>query len=570
MFPRARPFLFCLLILFAGVIPGFAQAANDFPAQSRCHALAPADTPPAWLARTRAAWNCSHSNWQVSGSQASFVRIDVAGRKLPQDAVLTTRLTRYRSLSITAIGANGRNVTRQIPPGALHFSTTRWQMYTALPRLDGPVEAYVLKVTGPRHIGLLSDAQIGARASPMAVGNRQLILAALCGLMLMPLILNFVFFRILRQRFILWHAAAVLAMLTQTLVSSGLINRFVRLSVTEVCLLSTLSWAFMVIATLRFFIGLIEPETLSARQRFAVELLCPWFLFWSAYYFLADGVLLPSVAPLYYMSFLPIIATLLATIVLAALRGSRLVCFQIVGWTPLMLLGIARNLSILGLTDAPLGLMVEQHFAIAFEVAVTTLGVAERIMTIRLQRDHALAEARFQANLALHDPLTGLCNRRAIEEKFDTLFRTGFHTMAALDIDHFKAINDTHGHAAGDEVLRAVAEALTDDQDILTVRMGGEEFLLLLRGEDALERAERLRQAIPSRVAKQHAGLRKLVTASMGVYRPDTSPAHVPSFTEAYTACDELLYAAKAAGRDCVRSNVSIEPLPTTRLELVG
>lgn len=570
MFPWARPFLFCLLIALAGLIPGFAKAANDFPVGSRCHTLASSETSSANLARTREAWTCGPSDWKVSGTKASYVRIDVRGRDLPADTVLTTRLTRYRSMTITAIGSDGRSVTRDIRSDDLRFSTTRWRMYTALPRLDGPVDAYVLKVTGPRHIGLLSDAEVGARASPMAVGNRQLILAALCGLMLMPLILNFVFFRILRQRFILWHAAAVLAMLTQTLVSSGLINRFVRLSVTELCLLSTLSWAFMVIATLRFFIDLIEPETLTARQRLAVELLCPWFLFWSAYYFLADGVLLPSVAPLYYMSFLPIIATLLATIVLSALRGSRLVWFQIVGWSPLMLLGIARNLSILGLTDAPLGMMVEQHFAIAFEVAVTTLGVAERIMTIRLQRDHALAEARFQANLALHDPLTGLFNRRAIEEKFDSLLRTGFHTMAALDIDHFKAINDTHGHAAGDEVLRAVGQALAGDKDILTVRLGGEEFLLLLRGEGALERAERLRQAIPSRVAKEHAGLRKLVTASMGVYRLDTTCGHVPSFTEAYTACDELLYAAKADGRDCVRSNVCIEPLPTTRLELVG
>ena len=134
--------------------------------------------------------------------------------------------------------------------------------------------------------------------------------------------------------------------------------------------------------------------------------------------------------------------------------------------------------------------------------------------------------------------------------------------------EHFKDINDTHGHAIGDAVLRAVAAALREDEDTIAVRMGGEEFLLMLRGERTTERAERRRQAIPSRVAKSMPGLDRLVTASMGVLemaegdRPADPDAAPPTFANAFARCDALLYEAKAQGRNCMRGDPA---LPGTR-----
>lgn len=567
MFQRVRSFLVFFALAALGLSAGASVAAPRAAQPVLCTALAPEAISPAQIARDWAPqasrWNCSGAHWPIDGSRATLVRITVPRAGVADGAMLATRLTRYHGLSITAVARDGRFATRDIAPSDLTFSTTGWTMRMRLPRLTAPVEAYVVKVTGARHPGLLSDIAIAPPPDEARVGNAELLLAALCGLMLMPLILSFLFFRILRQRFILWHAAAVLAMLVQTLVTCGLVNRFATLSLYQINLLSTLSWAAMVICAVRFFVNLLEPETVRPGHRMAISAITPWFLFWSGYYVLADGPLLPSVAPLYYMAFLPIIAVLVTTLIAAAMRGSRQVWFQIVGWSPLMLLGLARNATILGLGDAPMGLMLAQHLAIVFEIVVTTLGAADRIMAIRLQRDLAIDQVRVQSNLARHDALTGLLNRRAIEEQFPELYAAGFHTMAALDLDHFKAVNDTHGHAAGDEVLRAVASALRPDEDTIAVRMGGEEFLLLLRGDDALDRAERRRQAIPSRVAKHHPGLARLITASMGIYTHESEKADqpAPAFINVYTTCDRLLYASKEAGRNCVRSNA---PLPAS------
>src|SRR3546814_3680832 len=91
-------------------------------------------------------------------------------------------------------------------------------------------------------------------------------LAALCGLMLMPLVLNFGFYRVLRQPFALWHALAVFAMLVQTFVASGLVNRFASLSIMQISLLSSISLSLASIAASQFIATLVEPGMLSRRS----------------------------------------------------------------------------------------------------------------------------------------------------------------------------------------------------------------------------------------------------------------------------------------------------------------
>jgi diguanylate cyclase (GGDEF)-like protein len=122
--------------------------------------------------------------------------------------------------------------------------------------------------------------------------------------------------------------------------------------------------------------------------------------------------------------------------------------------------------------------------------------------------------------------------------------------MAVIDLDHFKAINDTHGHATGDAVLCEVAAALAPDDNTLAVRYGGEEFILLLRGRDAAGRAERRRAAIPARVANAIPGLAQIVTASMGLVEQAPQVARTRDFAALFAHCDRLLYEAKHNGRN--------------------
>jgi len=480
------------------------------------------------------------------------VRWDMRGQRVAQDAVLTTRLTRFDRLTITVIAADGSNASRAYGPGDVTFADDDWLMRADLPRIAGPVAAIVLTVDGARHPGIFSDARFDPPPLPWHVGTHELVIAWLCGLLCVPLILNFAFLRVLRQRFLLWHSAAVLCMLVHTLVTSGLINRFASLSMLQVSVLSAMSWGLAVGSAAMFIADMIEPAMLDRIHRRLMHAVTPWVLVWTMVYLFAGGFIRPYAAQAYYLAFLPVLGVLAWAMLTAAARGSRAVLFQIAAWTPLMLTGLVRIVS--SLLGTPLELMLEQHLSVGFEVVVTSLGAVERFMAIRRQRDQAVAQTKLLEALAQRDSLTGLLNRRAIEDRFDALCASGFDTMAVIDLDHFKDINDTHGHACGDAVLQLVAHALMPDDDTLVVRLGGEEFMLLMRGANSAERAERRRRAISVRIAIDLPGLDRMVTGSMGIVLHRGRSGFVTSFHEMYEDCDRLLYEAKAAGRNCTRS----------------
>jgi diguanylate cyclase (GGDEF)-like protein len=158
---------------------------------------------------------------------------------------------------------------------------------------------------------------------------------------------------------------------------------------------------------------------------------------------------------------------------------------------------------------------------------------------------------------AARDPLTGLLNRRALEAQATRLLAEAAKSgqpvaLLLLDLDHFKSVNDTHGHAAGDAVIRGVAEVLMREirQDDLACRWGGEEMLAVLRNCDlvhAEQRALRLRAAITAAQPGGVPGLR--VTASMGVAAFPEHGAALDALTE---RADKALYVAKRYGRDRV------------------
>jgi len=156
------------------------------------------------------------------------------------------------------------------------------------------------------------------------------------------------------------------------------------------------------------------------------------------------------------------------------------------------------------------------------------------------------------------DLLTGLPNRRHFEERLGWLLDEidrfgGAASLVVVDIDHFKHVNDTHGHEAGDAVLRHVANVMaTGVRDVdLCARFGGEELVLLLPqtgSEGARELAERLRQSLEARPAR-HGTLDIPVTASFGVA---SYPAGVRRRDELFDAADRAMYEAKREGRNRV------------------
>jgi diguanylate cyclase (GGDEF)-like protein len=159
---------------------------------------------------------------------------------------------------------------------------------------------------------------------------------------------------------------------------------------------------------------------------------------------------------------------------------------------------------------------------------------------------------------ALVDGLTGLANRRrseaALDEEIVRASRLGGElTLAILDIDHFKEVNDHYGHAAGDVVLKELALILNQSlREIDTAgRWGGEEFALVLPGTDTAGGArlcERIRQTLARRLIPIENGMTISITASFGV----AGFQRAGSREQLLAAADEALYRAKRAGRNRV------------------
>lgn len=168
------------------------------------------------------------------------------------------------------------------------------------------------------------------------------------------------------------------------------------------------------------------------------------------------------------------------------------------------------------------------------------------------------------------DPLSGLMNRRSFLRRVSSLhgagLRQGEWFVLSCDIDHFKQVNDTLGHAAGDRVITHVANLLqsTAGPQDLVARFGGEEFILVMRRDDlnqACADAESLRRSIE---AAQIPGVSRKITASFGLCRLDRSR----SIAEVLVLVDLLLYEAKAAGRNCL--SVDLRPAGASREILPG
>ena len=192
-------------------------------------------------------------------------------------------------------------------------------------------------------------------------------------------------------------------------------------------------------------------------------------------------------------------------------------------------------------------------------LTVDTLAQSASQTAVAFRNAALLAEVEY---LATRDGLTRLPNRRLFEETLNRELARSYRrnsplSLVVLDIDHFKVVNDTAGHLAGDAVLREVGGALVHNTKAsdLAARYGGDEFVVLLpdcAGADSLRVAERLRAAVAREVTAAH------VTVSAGV---GEMPANAGDGERLVAAADAALYSAKREGRNrSVQSDRIAEP----------
>jgi diguanylate cyclase (GGDEF)-like protein len=215
----------------------------------------------------------------------------------------------------------------------------------------------------------------------------------------------------------------------------------------------------------------------------------------------------------------------------------------------------AQNLVVVPLTaeSGMIGVLVVEYGGRSTRIARRAVDILERFAShgALALRNALLVEQMEQ--LATVDGLTGVANRRTFDDVLDKAIRRGgrLHNSVSLilaDIDHFKALNDAHGHKVGDQALHSVAMTLSSHiRSIDTVaRYGGEEFAIVMPNcgpDEAAARAEELRRSI-ERELKTHK-----VTLSFGVA---TYPMHSPNADRLVGASDKALYRSKAAGRNTV------------------
>ena len=223
----------------------------------------------------------------------------------------------------------------------------------------------------------------------------------------------------------------------------------------------------------------------------------------------------------------------------------------------MLLLSIALGYRYAGLRNENERIAGEANVMLERKVAQRTREVRNALM----QLEEAHARLRESSR---RDGLTGLFNRTWFHEAFDRMVAEGRESrrpvsLLMVDLDHFKAINDRHGHLAGDECLRwasgRIAGALGDGA--LLARFGGEEFVVALPGHDLREAvavAEAVRRALAAGPCPVHGGA-ITVTASIGVHTINAGA--MDDVDEAYEIADRAMYVAKANGRDCVRTSIS-------------
>lgn len=513
-----------------------------------CWSNLPAAVPAVEAVR-QGDWRCRMRPSALQGDRVGvrFTATDAAGNPV---RYLQGGLGPFGALTLIAVDRDGSMASRRLGQNDTVPVLGQPSFAAAFPTVARPEAFYA--VIDRMGSGYVVKAMKTSTDPPGATwGDRAatVLMALLIGMLLIPALVDLAIFHALRNRFFLYHALLTFAVAALLSTWSGLVLEFVHLTMTQ--------WY----RHLMLAIGLAAAAACVFNRAIALAggagklparalLVAAWYSLAVTGLFLT-GALDPMVVPgMFGYAFVPVLVLLCGTLVLRFRHGDAAERLQVMGWVPLLLFFFAQLAAdVLGLR-LPANGMPLLFLGALIETVVSAIGVGMQFLAVRRERDTAMVRANVMGDLAERDPLTGLLNRRAIDTRFEDLRARGYDTVALIDLDHFKTINDVSGHGVGDQVLEITARVLASDPDNIAVRLGGEEFLVLLRGTDPSARAEKLRRMLSVRVAREVDGLEQIVTASMGLLTLPTDGAGTLSFSSAYSRADLLLYEAKRDGRN--------------------
>ncbi len=541
-----------LCALVCGIVSVWAAPAHAAVIHGAdCHRGASLEATLNTVRADSKGWICRSGEWHT-GEPAAWLKFDAPADPFSaQPTELFLRLAQIESIEIYSI-KDGREIAYQSHSGAaIRPADNGPYVAVPLPGTGLKAETFYVRLVGANYAATGADARlIHSAATAGWPEHYTIIVGAIFGLVCAPLFLNLTLFPALQRSFMLYHAGMSLGMLMTLSAASGLATGMLGLDTYALVTLTEIGYVLIVALGGFFAATFLEQGAISPVVRRALKgsgLLA----------LVIAGGIAAGIPPfswlgrtIFLLAFFPICFASLAAMAQAVQRGSLWVRYQIAAWTPAIIVGLDMTATGLGLQAEPRWGVLAPFLAMGFEVVVTGVGVAHRLLLLRRERDDAQSEARVLEKLSERDPMTGLYNRRALEDRIEALHKSGYDTFALLDLDEFKQVNDTAGHGVGDDVIRVTADVLQSDEHSLAIRLGGEEFMLVMEGGDAPDRAEKLRKAITLRVAREVEGLERLVTASMGLAVIPYSAVPNSSFEDIYALVDKLLYEAKESGRN--------------------
>ncbi|WP_245488485.1 7TM-DISM domain-containing protein [Mesorhizobium sp. Pch-S] len=392
-----KALLTTLVVLLAYAAP--AGAATDI--RSSCWASSSLSDDLPTIVRSPARWTCGDRSYSLKGERA-LLRFDI-GDALPQ--YLFSRRSALVAVHLLAIDRDGAMRQASLPANELRSALRGGYFKVPLPAVTRDTAQVIVAFDLPSHQMTLEKAYLSP--SDVALGPDLLLLAVLAGMLSMPLIFNAAFYRILREPFVLWHSMLTISLLLTIVVSSGLAVVLFDPPAMTLSWMTTVIFGLTVASGAMFTYSFVEPDRMHPRLRQALVYCAVWAMFLSTSHAAFPFVGRPVQSMLYTAAFAPVIVIFILALVDALRRGSRAAKFQAVGYTPMVLVGLVRLAT--GLVPAlqTNDAMPLFYIGCVCEVLFTTLGVADRFMSIKRQRDHARFEADMLERLSQRDTLTG-------------------------------------------------------------------------------------------------------------------------------------------------------------------
>ena len=481
-----------------------------------------------------------------------WVRIDVplSAHQPGQRPVLRFASVWEDGLALTAIHADGSvryyNEAEIAERAYMRLGATRAIM------LDGQrpaVETLLAKVSGSVIVrGVLQAPQL---STPNEAINYELAMASLYagfgGLAIAMLVYSIALWRAMREKFLLAYCAMVAAMTVYAFFTSGAVHYVIdglsggdRLRITIPLLAISASTALIFIH--HFFEASNIPRWLLQVTISHATAMSAFALFYGA---VAPNYV-ATLDQIYLLGFVPVPFIFSAYLWFAWRKKDPFLRYFIVAWSGPAVCVAVRMAHGYGLL--PYHILIENStlIGLAFEALVSSLAIGHRVRLLAQARDRAETAAASALVMADTDPLTGLLNRRAFLRKI--LDRPNHWTLLLLDVDHFKRVNDSLGHAGGDDAIISIAAVLRSNapEGAFVARMGGEEFAICCHSmNNAALDPDKLLSDVRS--MKLPEGYR--VTASVGI--ANWSVHNENDWKILYRAADMALYRAKSGGRDC-------------------